>query len=329
MKAVTLAGPGRVLVVDDWPEPSCGPDEVIVAVRGVGVCGSDLSVVAGRREVPALPWVLGHEAFGEIVAVGPDVAGRRPGQRVVVEPNYPCLACAACASGATSGCRDRRIVGISEPGMLAERVAVPGRFAWPVPDARADADVVCTEPLAVALNAVRTGGLAPGETCLVLGAGAQGLLVSLAVLHLGATPYVTDPQPGRLGLALRLGAEDARAAGAPGRFGVVIETSGAPAAFEEAVERTAPGGCVVAVGQSTTPAKVSTFALVQHRLTVRGCLIYDHPGGFAGAIEALGDLRPGRVLRERFGLAEAPAAFARAAGIPGKSWITLAEESTR
>lgn len=331
MKAVTLAAPDRVVVVDDWPEPSCGPDEVIVAVRGVGVCGSDLSVISGRRQVPSLPWVLGHEAFGEIVRVGTGVTDRRPGQRVVVEPNYPCLACAACASGVTSGCTGRRIVGISEPGLLAERVAVPGRFAWPVPGDRAETDVVCIEPLAVALNAVRTGGLAPGRTCLILGAGAQGLLVCLAALHLGAVPYVTDPQPGRVDFARRLGAGDASTPDAPARYGVVIETSGAPAAFEEALDRTAPGGSVVVVGQSTTPARVKTFTLVQRRLTVRGCLIYDHPTGFAETIAALDGLRPGRVLRDPFALTDAPKAFALAADIPGKSWISLPrpEESTQ
>src|SRR5256885_16363709 len=124
MRAVTLVSPANVAVVDDWPEPSCGPREVIVAVHGVGLCGSDLAVVSGHRPVPALPWVLGHEAFGVILAVGRDVADRRPGQRVVVEPNYPCLACEPCRSGATSGCRKRRAAGISEHGLLAERVAV-------------------------------------------------------------------------------------------------------------------------------------------------------------------------------------------------------------
>ena len=69
MRAVTLVAPGQVLVDSDWPEPTDGPDEVVVAIRGVGLCGSDLSVVAGHRLVPTLPWVLGHEAYGVIVSV--------------------------------------------------------------------------------------------------------------------------------------------------------------------------------------------------------------------------------------------------------------------
>lgn len=323
MKAVVLMSPDTVAVVDDRPEPSCGPGDVIVAVHGVALCGSDLSVVAGHRAVPTLPWVLGHEAFGVIVAVGDDVRDRRPGQRVVIEPNYPCLACDTCRSGATAGCPARRAAGITEPGLLAERVAVPAPFAWPVPGSWDDTDVVCVEPFTVARGAVRKGAPRAGEPCLVVGAGSQGLLVVMAVARAGGLPYVTEPHEGRRALAAELGARDAGASTAP--FPLVIETSGVPEAFERALERTAPGGRVIVVGQSERPARVPTMSLVQRRLTVRGCLIYDHPTGFARTLAALAeqDLRPGRIVRERFELARAPEAFARASRTAGKAWISM------
>ncbi len=322
-----MVGVGDVEVVDDWPEPPCAPDAVTVAVRGTGVCGSDLAVVQGKRPVPSLPWVLGHEAFGAIVAVGGDVTDRKVGERVVIEPNYPCLRCEQCRTGATSGCRERRIVGISEPGLLAERVSVPARFTWPVPSAWSDADLVCVEPLTVALCAVRRSGARPGGRCLVVGAGSQGLLVCLALLRVGAVPFVTDPHPGRVRLALRIGARDATGMVGDTRFPVVIETAGVPEAFESALDRTESGGRLVVVGQSAHPARISTSMLVQRRLTVHGSLIYDHPGGFAQTLAELSreGLRPGRVVGARFELSDAPCAFAQATQIAGKSWIRLAQ----
>src|SRR6266702_3208729 len=170
MRAVTLVAPGEIEVARDWPEPNCGPDEVVVTVRGVGLCGSDLSVVSGRRPVPRLPWVIGHEAYGIVSAVGARVTGREVGQRVVIEPNYPCFTCPSCVAGATSGCVRRRSLGLSVPGALAELIAVPAAFAWPVPDGWDAADAVCVEPLTVALSAVRLGAVQPGDRCLIVGA---------------------------------------------------------------------------------------------------------------------------------------------------------------
>jgi len=325
MRAVTLDAAGTVAVVDDWLEPSCGPDEVIVGVRGVGLCGSDLSVVAGHRAVPTRPWVLGHEAYGMIVAVGSQVTDRQPGQLVAVEPNYPCLDCPACRSGATSGCSKRRIVGITEPGMLAERVAVPAAFSWPVPANWSAEDLVCVEPLSVALHAVDLAQIEPGERCLVVGAGSQGQMVCLAAQLLGASVQVIEPHSGRLELARSLGARD----DAGGDYSVVIETSGVPSAFENALDRVAPGGRMIVVGQSSRPAAVATFALVQRRLTIRGCLIYDHPGGFARTIAAMAeqDLRPGRVVRACFAAPDAGRAFAESGELAGKTWITFEERT--
>jgi alcohol dehydrogenase/L-iditol 2-dehydrogenase len=323
--AAVLREPGAVDVRHDWPEPSCGPDEVIVAVRAVGLCGSDLAVFTGKRAVPALPWVLGHEAIGDIVAVGERVSDRQIGQRVVIEPNYPCLECPSCLAGATATCPRRRAVGISEPGALVERLAVPAGFAWPVPASWPDEDLVCVEPMAVARSAVVRSGARAGVRCLVVGAGAQGLLVCQTLLAVGAVPYVTDPNPGRARLARELGAHDLAELNDAAMFGVVIETSGAPEALELAVFRAAPDGCVALIGQSSVPARLASFPIVQRRLTLRGCLIYDHPDDFASTIRALSQAaaRPGSVVRARYPLAEAARALREAGQVAGKSWIAL------
>jgi len=317
-------------VVDDWPAPACGPADVVVRMRGVGLCGSDLAVYAGKRPAPFLPWVMGHEGGGEIVAVGARVADRQVGQRVVVEPNYCCFACPPCRAGRTSACQDRRIVGINHAGLLAELAAVPARFTWPVPATLSDQALVCLEPLTIARTAVRRSGVRPADSCLVIGTGSQGLFVCMALVGIGARPDVIEPDQRRLDLAKQLGARPAPADGdgggggeSGGDYQFVFEASGAPAAWEPALRHVAATGTVLLIGQSPEPVRLATMTLVQRQLTVRGTLIYDHPGDFADTLAAVATdgSHPEQVVRASFPFEEAPLAFAEARNVPGKSWI--------
>jgi alcohol dehydrogenase/L-iditol 2-dehydrogenase len=324
MRAVVLEAEPRALrLVSDWPEPQPGPGEVLVQVRGVGICGSDLALHAGRRQPPSFPWVVGHETFGEIVAAGPGVDASRTRQRVVVEPNIPCGTCPACRAGRTSACPYRKVLGFSVPGTLAERIVVPAAFAWPVPPDWGDGDAVCAEPLTVAHTAIRRALAlsAAAEHCLVIGAGSQGTLACVALAASGITPAVLDPQPGRRALAAELGARTAEPG--EGGFGLVFETSGAPEALAEAVDRTARGGLIVLMGLNSQPVPLVTQRLVQRQLTLMGSLIYDHPGDFA-AVTGAGNRRAGRVLRACYPMAQAETAFLAAAAVPGKTWIRVA-----
>jgi threonine dehydrogenase-like Zn-dependent dehydrogenase len=291
-----------------------------VRVHGVGICGSDLALLSGKRRAPAYPWVPGHEAFGEVAATGDGVAPARVGQRVVIEPNYPCLRCPACRSGRTSMCPDRVIVGFTAPGTLASLVAVPAPYAWPVPGDWADTDAVCAEPLTVALAAIRRSGAVPGSRCLVVGAGSQGTLLCVALAAYGISPYVLEPHDGRRELAVSLGARAARDGDAG--FEIAFETSGVEAALTEAIGRTAPGATVVLIGLGGETTRVNTGLVVRRQLIVQGSLIYDHPDDFAATIESA--IRsPGRVLRASYPLDQVSEAFRAAREVPGKTWIRL------
>jgi 2-desacetyl-2-hydroxyethyl bacteriochlorophyllide A dehydrogenase len=322
LRAVVLGeAPWSLRVVDDWPEPRADAGQVVVRVRGVGVCGSDLALLSGRWRPPYRPWVPGHEAFGEIVAAGAGVGRERVGQRVAIEPNIPCFACPACRSGLTSACPDRRSLGFSAPGTLAERVAVPASFAWEVPGEWSDEDAVCTEPLTVALAAIRRSGVfeVSGARCLVVGVGSQGAMLCAGLIASGLRPHVIEPHDGRRELAVSLGAVVAGAG--DGAFDVVFETSGTSAALADAVQRAAAGGTVVLIGLASEPAPLATQAVVRRQLRLQGSLTYDHPRDFAAVIKQ--SLRPGRVLRACYPLAEAEHAFRAAREVPGKTWIRL------
>ncbi|MGR4854469.1 zinc-dependent alcohol dehydrogenase [Streptomyces sp. LARHCF252] len=322
MKAAVLTAPGRIETIDDWPEPACGPHDVVVDVEGVGLCGSDLAVFHGRRLPPEMPWVMGHEGFGRITAVGSDVRDRSVGQSVVIEPNYACLKCADCLTGLTSACPHRAIVGLNAPGVLAERVALPTHFAHPVPDGLTGADLAAVEPYTVARAAVRRSGVTAADRCLVVGAGAQGLLVCLILSRLRIHPVVTEPHPLRLARAERLGAtpDDGRTG-----FTYVFETSGHEAALHPAANRTAPGATVVLIGLNHHQLPFTTDDVVRRQLVLRGSMIYDHPGDFTTAIAELSQARPGAVVEARFPLHQAQQAFAGAAERAGKTWISIGD----
>jgi L-gulonate 5-dehydrogenase len=324
LKAIVLVEPGRVEVAEDWPEPLPSPHEVVVQMRGVGICGSDLEVYHGRRQTPTLPWPMGHEGGGDIVTLGASVTDRQVGQRVAIEPNYCCLTCPQCVSGSSSGCTRRTMVGFNHPGLLAERVAVPARFTWPVPADWLDATLACVEPVAVARSAVRRSRITAGDRCLVVGAGSQGLFLCQALLAAGVLPVVVEPHLGRLALAQRLGAAAIR--DEPGEtFRFVFEAAGAASAVQTALERADPGATVILIGLSPTPLPLTASQLVRRQLTVRGSLIYDHPADFPDTIAALDrhELDPARVVRPGFTPERAAEAFAGALDMPGKPWLDL------
>ncbi|MGH3519537.1 MAG: zinc-dependent alcohol dehydrogenase [Haloechinothrix sp.] len=320
MKAAALTEPGRIEVIG-VADPECGPDQVVVRMLGVGLCGSDLGLYSGARQVPRMPWVLGHEGVGEVVAVGERVEGRRVGQRVAIEPNYCCLECAACAKGFTSACQNRVIIGINTPGLIAEYFAAPAEFTFPVTDQVRLEDLVCAEPLTVARAAIRRSGIAAGDSCLVVGTGSQGLFVCASLVAQGIKPFVSEPHEGRRELALSLGTS----AAAESTVGVdyVFETSGVPAALTPALDRLAPGGTALLIGLSAKPLQVSSWTVVYRQLKLIGSLIYDHPRDFAGTVDVLnsGVVAPHRVLQSSFPLSNAAEAFDSVRSAPGKCWI--------
>jgi alcohol dehydrogenase/L-iditol 2-dehydrogenase len=323
MRAALLVAPGAI-VVDDVAEPLPGPDDVLVRVIGVGLCGSDMSVFRGHWAVPSMPWILGHEGFGKIESVGERVPTTRLGELVVIEPNIPCLSCRMCRSGRTSGCTQRGSLGMNRPGALAEKVVVPSPFAWPAPGLLAR-DLVCVEPLSVVESAVRrlTGQLP--AAALVVGAGPQGLLMCLTLLRHGVEVYAIDPNPGRVALASEIGGRVASAGDVEPRFELVVDTAGTPASMETALSRLETLGTLLVVGIDSRPFEISAAVLVRRQLMLRGSLTYDHPEDFRHAVELVlaGTVSPGRIVTDEYPLADVQRAFESSSHAAGKTWVRL------
>jgi threonine dehydrogenase-like Zn-dependent dehydrogenase len=318
MKAAVLTRVGEITMTDDWPAPEPDRGEVVVGLTGVGICGSDLAVWSGERPVD-FPWIAGHEGIGTIVAVGPGISGDRVGERVVVEPNYPCGRCEACLHGRTALCPNRRVVGINVPGLLRERAAVPAEFAWTAPASLTDQDLVCVEPMAVALHAARVGRAAAGSTCLIVGAGSQGLLLLMVLRALGAEVGVVEPHDGRLAIARGLGAQPVTEA----PYELVFETSGSVGGTQQALRSLGVGGTLVLIGIPHDDVPLSTASIVRGHATVMGSIIYDHPGDFRDTLDFItaNSLSPSSIIRRTFSFGDSQAALSAAVSVSGKSWV--------
>lgn len=318
MKAAVLTRVGEVVMVEDWPEPVPAPGDVVVELAGVGLCGSDLAVWSGGRQAK-LPWILGHEGAGTVVAVGEGVSAARIGERVVIEPNYPCGECPGCRRGRTSMCPSRLSVGMNTPGLLRERAAVPAQYAWAAPDGLTDQDLVCVEPMAVVLHAARLGQAAAGSRCLIVGAGSQGLLLLLALRAIGAEVSVVELHPGRLEIARTLGAQEAKEPA----YELVFETSGSVGGTQQALRSLDVGGTLVLIGIPHEDVPLSTASIVRRHATVMGSIIYDHPGDFRDTIAFIAGhaVSPSAILRRTFGFSDSQAALSSALSVAGKSWI--------
>ena len=248
MKAALLVRPGRI-DIEDVPEPEVGPDEVGIAVGGVGLCGSDLSVFSGAWTRAVYPWVMGHEAFGTIDSVGRGVDPRahRPDGRGRAKRRLPHL---QCGRGLTSACVARQSVGMNRPGALAERLVVPARFAWPIHGVP-PTDLVCVEPMAVVTAALRRTGSPLPASATVVGGRCPGPADVSCSPRSDVEVHVRDVNPERVASATRLGAT-AALDGDERRFDLVVDTVGSPGTADVALEASRWAGRCSSSASTTT-----------------------------------------------------------------------------
>ncbi len=330
MKAAVLHPEGG-LEIEDRPVPEPGPDEVLVAPRLVGICGSDLHYYKEGRigdwQVTE-PHVLGHEFSAVVEKVGPHTDTVPVGTPVAVEPIVPCGECDACGQGLYNLCASFGFTGSPHTdGALQESVVVPARGLHPLPEGMSPQMGALVEPTSIAVHAVRRSGLQPGETVTIIGAGPIGLLI-LAVCraHRAGAVHVTDIDPGRLEIAEALGATstvDVRGMQpdeilkTTHRRGadLAFEAVGSPTTLETAIHLVRPGGRVVAVGVNIAERIPFNMMLAQSReATVIPIYLGRHAFGEAIELLASGQIDGERLISHRFPLERAAEAMDTALG---------------
>jgi len=211
MKALVLTAPSKLELLER-PIPRLLADEVLLRVRACGICGSDLhgwDGSSGRRNPPL---VMGHEAAGEIAAVGTAAETWKTGERVTFDSTIYCGHCAYCRAGQINLCEERRVIGAApadykQDGAFAEYLTLPGRILHRIPPGMPYRRAAMVEPVSIAVHAVRQVALAPGDVAAVIGAGMIGMLVIQALRWAGVQEIIAvDRVASRLALAQKLGA---------------------------------------------------------------------------------------------------------------------------
>ena len=288
MKAAYLTAPRRIETREAPPPAPGAPQDVVVRIDAVGVCGSDIHYYTqggiGAQRVE-YPWIMGHECAGTVLEPAPGVPHLRAGDRVAIDPLMACGECDQCLAGRRHTCRYQKFLGVpgQTPGALTERILLPADCCFPVPATMSMPQAVMVEPFSVALHAVRLAALKAPARVAVLGSGPIGLCVMLALEAAfdaasraaaasanetvdaqraaagGLTFYATDLVGARLEAARRAGAAWAgnpRNEDIVGRIlerepaglDAVFECAGEQETIDQAVALLAPGGAVMLVG---------------------------------------------------------------------------------
>ena len=323
MRALLLDAERHLTLVDTPIPPLERPTDVLLRVRAVGVCGSDIHGYLGHtgRRIP--PLVMGHEATGDVVAVGSEVRAVRPGDRVATNTIAACGRCRPCRAGQRSICEHRLILGMNAPGAYAEYVVWPEDSLPALPDGLTYEAGALAEPLAVALHGVNMAAIKPGDVVFIAGGGPIGVLVHLLVRLAGAGRIiVSDLHPERLASARAFGADVVVDAGSEDPVEIVrestggsgadvtIEAVGAGVTARQTIDAVRNSGTVVWLGNSERRIEIDMQAVVTRDLTLRGS--YGMTGQeFERALTLLaGDRLPvGEIINRYASLDEGPGLF--------------------
>lgn len=314
---------------EDVPAPEPGPDEVLVAVKACGICGSDVHGMDGSTGRRRPPIIMGHEASGTIAGIGAAVNGWREGDRVTFDSTIYCGQCGFCKKGDINLCDNRRVLGVScedyrRHGAFAEFVVVPQRVLYRMPGELPFEHAAMVEPFAIALHAIRRSPPVLNDAVVVLGAGMIGLALIQALSHTGCGRLISvDIAEDRLETAKKFGATDTINSGRQNAIEEIVTLThglGADVAFE-AVGVTATvdlalrclrkGGTATLVGNVAPKIEFPLQIAVTRELSIHGSCA--SRGEYPACLDMLsrGELNAAPLISKTAPLAEGASWFER------------------
>ncbi len=326
----------------DVPEPQFSDDEVLVRVKAVAICGSDVHGYTGStgRRIP--PIIMGHEASGIVKVFGRNVRNLAVGDRITFDSTVYCNQCPSCRQGRVNLCANREVLGVStaafhRDGAMAEYVVVPWWIAYRLPDTVSFEEAALIEPASVGLHAARITPIDVNDIVAIVGAGQIGLFAMQGVHVKGAGKIaVLDVKEERLAHARRLGADvtinpsgadvtaEMRRTVGRAEADAVLEAVGTETTVTLALSLTKLGGHTTLVGNITPRIQVSLQDIVLRELTIRGsCAV---AGEYQAALDlmAAGRIQAKPLISRIMPLAEGQQAFdALRRGEPGLVKIVL------
>lgn len=285
--------------------PRPGPGQVLIAIRAVGICGSDIHYYEefgmGPSYQMTAPQILGHEASGMVVEVGENVTRLHPGDRVTIEPGETCGHCRQCKSGHYNLCKDVRFLSVpGNKGAFAEYLVMNEEMAFLIPDTMSYEVACMAEPLSVGIHACELAGVRPGVRLMISGGGPIGLMAAAAARAFGATDItLSDVQENRLAFAKEkchvknvvnskmMTTQEIIDTYTDGEgFDCLIETSGAPICDYAAVDLVRKGGVISLVGipkEEAVPFDI--FDIIDKEVTLKG--VFRYANSYPTAIDIL------------------------------------------
>lgn len=336
MKALQYTGPKR-LAFTDLPTPTITNDEVLLQVKKVGICGTDLHIYNGGMNLPT-PLVMGHEFVGDVAKVGGNIHHVKVGDRAVAEHVIGCGACFYCRQGKRNLCIKPTVIGLHKPGALAEYIAVPADLVYPLPQ-ELDYDAgVLVEPLSIAVYAVRKASVSVGSTVAVVGQGPIGLFVDQVAKADGGVVYGFDVMESRLAYAkdhtyvyhainskVSHYLETFRQASGSDGADFVFECVGIEQTARASLDLARPGGKVIILGVYEHDILVNMMQVVKKELEVQGswtCIF-----SFEPTIELLksGQIHTEGLITHRYSFGDAGKAFEESSNYTGNRIKTVIE----